>query len=189
MPASTRRARARRRATHRRPRRRAVTVAPSAGRRIDLGDRRALGHEHLAGHPQRARRVGDRLRVVAGAAAHDAARAAVAERGDLRDRATELERAGALKVLGLQRDHRRRPARKASASSPPASPARPRRPPARPARSRRAIDELCGRIGRDQSGSATTASISTCAPRRQRGDRVCDPRRRAVLEERARTPR
>ena len=73
---------------------------------VRLGDRRRLRHEHLARHATRARRVGDRLGVVSGAPADDAARGLIAQRGDLGHRAAQLEGAGALEVLRLQHDPR-----------------------------------------------------------------------------------
>ena len=70
--------------------------------RRDLGHRRLAGHEHLAGDALGPRRVGQRLAVVAGAARHHAR--GVPEAGDLVDGAAQLERAGALEVLGLEQE-------------------------------------------------------------------------------------
>jgi hypothetical protein len=69
----------------------------------DLGDRGGGRHVDEARYPAGARCVGERLGVVAGAAGHDA-RCPVVERGELREGAAELERAGALEVLGFD-DH------------------------------------------------------------------------------------
>ncbi len=75
------------------------------GGRLDLGDRRRLGHEHLAVDATGPGRVGNRLRVVPGAAGDDAVGALeIIERRDLGERAAELEGASPLQVLGLQRD-------------------------------------------------------------------------------------
>ncbi len=74
--------------------------------RFHLGDRSGLRHEHLASHTALARRVRQRLSVIAGASRDHSVRAGIAQRRDLRERAPQFEGAGALKVLGLQRDGR-----------------------------------------------------------------------------------
>jgi hypothetical protein len=118
--------------------------------------------------------------VIARAAADDARRAAVAERGDLGERAAQLERAGALQVLGLQRD---RPAAALTDSVRELSTGVSRITPATRRGARRC--RMSASDGEDgQSGSATTASISTCAPARQRRHADRHPRRRLGLEER-----
>ena len=78
-------------------------------RGLDLGHRRVGGDEDLAADAARCGGRGERLGVVAGRRGDDAARAALLpERGELGGHAADLERAGALQVLGLQHD---RPAR------------------------------------------------------------------------------
>ena len=69
-----------------------------------LGDRRVGRHVDLAPHPPRPRGVRRRLGVVAGAAHHQPVANLVAERGQLGQHAAQLERAGALQALGLERD-------------------------------------------------------------------------------------
>ena len=92
---------------------RAALVHDGAERaaRLDLRDRRAGGHEQLAGHAVEQRGHRERLRVVAGAAGGHAAAGRVAERGERVHRAADLERAGSLQVLGLQHDVGVRPLR------------------------------------------------------------------------------
>jgi len=74
--------------------------------RLELRHRRRLGHEHGARDAASPGRIGDGLGVVTGARGHDSCRAGVPQGGDLRQRPAELERAGALQVLGLERDRR-----------------------------------------------------------------------------------
>ena len=100
--------------------------------------------------------------MVAGAAGDDAARAhAVAQRGELVQRAADLERAGALQVLGLQQRRRRRRARSACATAGPACGARRRR-------SRR------GRARRPR-GPGCAAAVVSRAARRSRRSRPARP--------------
>ena len=74
-------------------------------RRLDLRHRRVLRHEDRRLDAGLARGPGDRLAVIAGAGRDDAGAAlAPRERRDLVDGAADLERAGALQVLGLERD-------------------------------------------------------------------------------------
>ena len=110
-----------------------------AARRLDLGDRRvARARRPRTGTP-RARAAAARLCAwLPAEAATTPARAAVlAERRELGRDAADLERAGALEVLGLQRRPRRRRARRSCATRAPACAARspPRR--AGPRRRRR----------------------------------------------------
>ena len=77
-----------------------------AARGLDLGQRRVVGHEDLARHAAGAGGGGEALGVVAGRRGdHAGGAAAVAEGGELGRRAAQLERARALQVLGLERDH------------------------------------------------------------------------------------
>ena len=132
---------------------------------VDLRDRRAVGHEDLARHAAHARGLRERPRVVAGAPGRDAAGAAVAEGGELVQRAADLERPRALEVLGLQRHRGAACARSASATAAPACAARRRRSRRERARPpRRSRSAGARRWPWRQSGSATMASISTCAP-------------------------
>ena len=73
---------------------------------LDLGERRLDRHEHLARHATRPRRIGERPGVVACAAGHDTALAALCQRCQLVQRAAQLERARALQILGLQQHPR-----------------------------------------------------------------------------------
>ena len=131
-----------------------VNDRPGAARGFDLRHRRVAGHEHLAADPAGGRAGGERLRVVAGAGGDDAVGAAfLAQRGELRGHAADLERAGALQVLGLQDD---RPARTLGERAGGQD-----RCPARDGLNRRA----CGfDVARGDAHSAMIASISTSAP-------------------------
>jgi hypothetical protein len=135
--------------------------------RLDLGDRRALRHEHLARHAALPRRQRERLRVVAGASTDDAGRAPVAQRRQPAQRAADLEGPGALQRLRLQHDlataalaqRRGRQDRRVARD------VADRLAGARHVlgRDRGAAADLSGHV-RPQSASATMASISTCAP-------------------------
>ena len=131
-----------------------VDDRPGAARRLDLRHRRVAGDEHLAADAAGGRAGGERLRVVAGAGGDDAVGAALlAQRGELRGHAADLERAGALQVLGLQDD---RPARTLGERAGGQD-----RRPARDGLHRRA----CGSdVARGDAHSAMIASISTSAP-------------------------
>jgi hypothetical protein len=72
--------------------------------RLGLGDGRALGHVDLARHAQLPGREGKGLRMVARAPGRHAPPRRRAELGELRHRTADLERSGALEVLGLQDD-------------------------------------------------------------------------------------
>ena len=72
--------------------------------RLDLADRRRLRHVDAAGQALGAGGVGERLRVVAGAAGDDARALPRPDRVELRERAADLEAAGPLQVLGLEHD-------------------------------------------------------------------------------------
>ena len=130
------------------------TIAPLLAGRLDLGHRRVGGDEDLAGDASCLGGRGERLGVVAGACRHDAVRAAlVAERRELGGHAADLERAGALEVLGLEHD---RPARTLGERAGGED-----RCAARDGLHRRA----CGPdVARGEGHSAMIASISTSAP-------------------------
>ena len=71
--------------------------------RRDLRERRTIGHHRGRMDAELARREGEALRVIARARRHHAGRTlGVAELTQPVERATYLERAGELKVLGLQ---------------------------------------------------------------------------------------
>ena len=133
----------------------AVDGGAVAGDRVALGDRRVVRDEDLAGDAAGGRGGGDALPVVAGRGADDAAGAVGADGGELGRGAADLERAGALEVLRLERDGAARGLGEGARRQD-------RRAPG---------DGLDGRAGRrdiaggdHQSGRATIASISTRAP-------------------------
>ena len=145
---------------------------------LDLGDRRGSGHEDLAGHAARAGGEGQGLGVVAGARRHHAPRAALLpQRRELAQRAADLERAGALQVLGLQDDlaaavvgqRRARQDRRVARDG-----RRSRRGRARPPRPS-ALRSSAGQ--RDDGVDLDVGALG------QRGDRDGHPGRRLVVEE------
>ena len=77
-----------------------------ADSRVRFGDRRLGRHEHLARHTSSTGRERGCLCVVAGRSNDDAGTCSVPEGGELRNGASDLERAGALQVLGLKDDPR-----------------------------------------------------------------------------------
>jgi len=80
-------------------------LGPVAARGVHLRHGRVLRHEHDCSHACLPRRERDRLPVVPCACRHDSRRALrVGERGNLVDRAADLERAGPLEILGLEED-------------------------------------------------------------------------------------
>ena len=148
-------------ATHRRPTRRRDHVAPSAARASTLAIGASRGMKTSHGTPRTRGGERQRLGVVAGAAGDDAARARVAERGELAQRAADLEGAGALQVLRLEHDRRRPRARRSSRTTGPACGARRRAPPHERRRRPRAETVRVHAA----YGTATTASKPTSAPR------------------------
>ena len=121
---------------------------------LDLGHRRIHGDDDLAVHAAGGRAGGERLGVVArGGGDHAVLAALMAERVELRGDAADLERPGALQVLGLQRH---RPARTLGERA-----GGEHRRAARDGLDRRA----CGLdVARGDGHSAMIASISTSAP-------------------------
>src|SRR5581483_11452442 len=118
-------------------------LGPVAPRRLDLGHRRVLRDEDRRSGSSLACRPRDRLRVVPGARGDDAVGALRGlEGGELVDGAADLERAGALEVLGLQVD----------------------RPPDEPRERLRAED---GRDPRDAGEPLARLSELSCAERRR----------------------
>ena len=97
-------------------------------RGLDLRHRRVLGHEDRRGDPGLARSPRDRLPVVPRARRHHARRPLLRSEGrDRVVRAADLERPGALEVLGLEQDLAGRRAARTSPRGRAASRARPRR--------------------------------------------------------------
>ena len=127
-------------------------------RRLDLGHRRVGRHEHLARHAARASGRGQALRVVAGGRRHHAVAAPVTERGELGRAPRTLNEPVRCRFSAFSATTPPARSEIVRGTRAPASAARSTRPPVAPPRRRRR------RRPGHQSGTARTASISTCAP-------------------------